>query len=383
MKNLIATCGTSILTNSKEVLNNILGDKKIENLTFEEIKKIEVNLFNKLKEYEPSHRVFGAEINSINLMINENKIGKEKIYLIISDSVEGVIAGNLIKRILLETLDIEKIEICKIENLTITKEHDFARKGLKNLSSKMAEIINRYPTTESLVISPIGGFKAQIFIVGLMAQIYKIKAYYLYEGSERLIELLPLPITLDTEILKRNIEIVLEIRKNDLIEKNELLSYLKKDAELKTFLEEAHIDGVDYYSLSALGTLAFDKLNLELKSFLPKASSKTAEEKSEIFFSNKSEPNSDRIIQTPAFQKILSTIFNVSFVEKVVINYLLPRNKGNIIRLTKSSNKLEGRVLYFEYNTSNGMLGGNIFITENSDEDKVDAALSYLSDVLL
>lgn len=377
MKNLIATCGTSIITNSSLIKGEFLKGRIYSELTPDELNSLETTLYNRLQEFSSENRIFGAEINSISILMKKNKFSGEKIHLIISDSPEGILAGNLIKRLLIEKLKIQKVEIEKIPFLNIGKEFDFAKKGLKNLAFKVASIAGRYPQND-IAVSPIGGFKAQIFIVGLLAQIYKIKSYYLYEGSEHIIDILPLPITLDSGILMRNIEIVSELKKEGLLEKKDIEPYIKKDPELKSFLEEEHIDGKNYFSLSILGSLAYDKLEIELKSSLPAPSKKKPKDKK--YTTKSGESHCEQVTETPEFKKFILALLESSFVEEVILNYYTPGAKGNQVFFNKSSNYSEGRVLSFRYNHKKGMVGGDIFLTESDDENKVNSALIYLKE---
>ncbi|MGL6130886.1 MAG: hypothetical protein ACRCZ9_04600 [Fusobacteriaceae bacterium] len=376
MNNLIVTCGTSIITNSRNIKDEVLKNKKYEDITEDDKKNLEEKIYNRICNFESEARDCGAEINSISMLLKKDKFSGEKIHLIISDSIEGIIAGNLIKRYVSEKIGISKVEIDKIAYLNIGKEFEFAKKGLKNLSLKIASIIEKY--NKDIALCPIGGFKAQIFIAGLIAQIYKVKAYYLYEGSPNIVELLPLPITLDSGILLRNIEIVSELRNEEILEKIEVEPYLKKDPELKIFFEDEHIDGENYYSLSVLGALAYDKLALELKSSLPEPSKKNPRDKK--YITKKDESHCEAVSETPEFKNFINSILEVSFVEQVILNFYTPDSKGKQKFFSKSSNLTEGRVIKFTYNHKKGMVGGNIFLTESDDEDKIDSALIYLKE---
>lgn len=370
MKNiLIATCGTSILTNARDIKKEVIGEKNYNQMTEEEAKKIEKMILDDLRKRDIEDKKCGAELNSTYYLMEKEYFSGNKVYLIVSDSIEGITAGNIIKNLLEEKLSVNKVEIKKIDKLNITKEYDFAKKGLRALSSAVASIIKE--KENDIIISPIGGLKAQIFIVGLIGQLFKIPAYYLYENSTTIVELLPLPISLDMNFFQENIDIISKFAKEGLILKEEINSYLQRDKNLRNILEEEHIDGKNYFALSALGTIAYNKLIQDSISNLPKDA--TEDEKFKEVQYKKNEAHAEQLRTKTECQNFLNTINNISYVKKVIINYYNPDNKGDIIRITKSSSN-EGRVLQFEFNRKLGMLGGMIFLTE-TEEEKLDAAI--------
>lgn len=368
---LIATCGTSILTNARDIKNEILGNRNLNEMTQEEANLLKERIKIKLKDKKANEKECGAELNSTFYLIQENKALMDKIYLIVSDSIEGELAGNIIKNLLIEKLAIKEVEIKKIDKLNISKEHDFAIKGLRNLAGEVSRII-RKNEGNNIMISPIGGLKAQIFVVGLIAQLFKIPAYYLYENSTKIVALLPLPISLDLEFFKENIEVLSKVAKEGMILEKEIGTYLKANPSLRNILKMEKIDGEVYFTLSPLGEVAYEKLTSDIKDKLPRKATK--EEKLMEVQYKKKEAHADQVRTNPKFQNFIKNILEAPYVTKVIINYYTPDNKGDIIRITNSSNKTEGKVLKFEYNNKQGLLGGIIFLTED-DEEKVKASI--------
>lgn len=368
---LIATCGTSIIGNARDIKTEVLGNRNYNQMTKEEGLIIKDKIKNKLKNKNMTDKDFGAELNSTFYLIEKGEFSKKIVYLIVSDTIEGELAGELIKELLIENLKIEKVEIRKIEKLNIAKEYEFSIKGLRNLVGEVTKIIKNN-NTSNIMISPIGGLKAQIFVVGLIAQLFKIPAYYLYENSTEIITLLPLPISLDMEFFKENIEIISKIAKEEIVSKNDIESYLKTIPNLRNILEEVKIGKETYFSLSPLGEIAYEKLNFDCISKLPRDAKKEEKLKEVQFKGN--EAHADQIRTNSKFQNFTKNILEAPYVIKMIINYYNPKNKGDIIRLTKSSNEKEGRVIRFEYNNKQGILGGSIFITEQ-DEEKIEAGI--------
>lgn len=367
---LIATCGTSILTNARDIKNELLGNRNLNEMTQEEATLLKERIKIKLKDKKANEKECGAELNSTFYLIEENGV-LDKIYLIVSDSIEGELAGNIVKELLMEKLSIKEVEIKKIDKLNISKEYDFAIKGLRNLAGEVSRIIKRNEVN-NIMISPIGGLKAQIFIVGLIAQLFKIPAYYLYENSTKIVTLLPLPISLDLEFFKENIEVLSKVAKEGMILEKEIGSYLKANPSLRNILEMEKIDGEVYFTLSPLGEVAYEKLTSDIREKLPREATK--EEKLIEPQYKKGESHADQVRTNPKFKNFIDNILGAPYVTKVIINYYTPDNKGDTIRITDSSNKAEGKVLKFEYNNKQGLLGGTIFLTENDDE-KIKASI--------
>lgn len=368
---LIATCGTSILTNARDIKNEILGDRNFNEMLQEESVLLKERIKAKLKDKKANEKECGVELNSTFYLIQKNEALMDKIYLIVSDSIEGELAGNIIKDLLIEKLSIKEVEIKKIDKLNISKEHDFAIKGLRNLAGEVSRIIRKW-AGNNIMISPIGGLKAQIFVVGLIAQLFKIPAYYLYENSTKIVALLPLPISLDLEFFKENIEVLSKVVKEGMILEKEIGTYLKANPSLRNILEMEKIDGELYFILSPLGEIAYEKLTSDIKDKLPRNA--TEEEKLMEVQYKKKEAHADQVRTNPKFQNFIKNILETPYVTKVIINYYTPDNKGDTIKITDSSNKTEGKVLKFEYNNKQGLLGGIIFLTED-DEEKVKASI--------
>ena len=86
---LIATCGTSILTNNKEIYKDILGDRYLNSISEDEAKVIKGKILDYLKDKKVFDRKCGAELNSTYYILEKKYFSNQKIYLVVSDSEEG------------------------------------------------------------------------------------------------------------------------------------------------------------------------------------------------------------------------------------------------------------------------------------------------------
>lgn len=364
--NIIATCGTSIITNAKRRLN--LKDE----IQGEELKKI---ILKDLKGKEMSNKDYGAEINAFFNLSTKNNCNDGNLFLIIGDNKDGRLAGEIIDEVLMEKSSLGDIKTIEIEGLNCQKEYEFAKKGLRNLAKEICHLINTKKLYEgNTFILPIGGFKAQIFIVGLLAQVFGIKAYYMFEGFNEIIELPPLPISFDKQFFIDNLEFFMKLKKEEPLEKTEIESFLKKDPKLKNLITEEKIDKVKFVELSALGEIFYEKLSLENKGNLPKNSDKIADEKYKNHLFKNNEAHAKVVYNTSRFQRFLNFLHGIEYVEQVIINGNSQSNKGTQIFINLSGNEKEGRVLHCKFNDKKGMLDMDIYLTENTI-DKINAAM--------
>jgi len=371
--NIIATCGTSIITNAKRRL------KVKEDIQEDELKKI---ILKDLKEGNLDERKYGAEINAFYNYSKKNDSDATNLYLIISDTKDGRLAGEIINEILMENSSLDNIEILEIEGLNSEKQHEFAKKGLRNLARDICSLISEKKLHEgNTLIFPLGGFKAQIFIVGLLAQIYGIKSYYMFEGFNEIIELPPLPISFDRQFFINNFQFFIMLKGNDPVKQNDIESLLKKAPKLRNLITIEKIDNIKYVELSALGEILYDRLSSANKSNLPKNSDKTADEKDQIHLFKGNEAHARVIYETSRFKSFLNFLHKIEYVERIIINGNSQSNKGDQIFITKSGNDKEGRVLHCKFNDKKGMLDLDIQLTENT-EAKIDAAMIDINDRL-
>lgn len=169
--------------------------------------------------------------------------------MLASDTAEGNLTAEIIREILLERMEFEKGDIKVIDGLNSEKENEFAKKGLRNLSSAVADVISKHNPND-IVITPIGGFKAQIFITGLIAQVFGIKAYYMFEAFNEVIELLPLPISFDYNLFSNNIEFFTILAgSKELVEYSEIAGIVEREPILKNLIKEEKIYGKNMLNL--------------------------------------------------------------------------------------------------------------------------------------
>ena len=189
-RSLICTVGASLVS-------NILRDEELKKLyEAKEVEKIGQYLVDK-KEDPEKDQMFGAEINSIASIVALNYISERRhLHFLVSDTNDGKKVGAILKYYFERSkLAFEKVEVHVVDRLDDARMEDFKRYGLRNLIKKIAEIIR--VENNDVVINATGGYKAQIAFALALGQGLKIPVYYRFERFKYVIELFPLPLTLD------------------------------------------------------------------------------------------------------------------------------------------------------------------------------------------
>ena len=206
-------------------------------------KKLVPNAFDYLKEKA------SAEIASITKFVSEKNLKKEDVllYFIISDTAHSLLAAQIISEHLKEegfAIDSKK-QLKVIRALSVQNGEDFENRGLPNLAEEISNI-KKYESKVAtdnkekveIYINITGGYKGVLPYASLIAQMYEIPVFYIYENSEDLIYLPQMPLAFDPLLaeeyyywlkerdLKGNID-------NDVLEELKGYGFVKKNHEGK------------------------------------------------------------------------------------------------------------------------------------------------------
>lgn len=154
-----------------------------------------------------------AEITSIRKIIDDLKENIE-VHLITTDTVSSVIAAGIIAGFLPEIIPGIKVhyqqEIYKggekagsvCADLQVTDRDKFARDGLRRLVDKVDWLVASLGK-ENLAINITGGYKAVIPYLTIIAQIYNLPIYYVFEDTDSLLKIPHIPIDVDWNIFNK------------------------------------------------------------------------------------------------------------------------------------------------------------------------------------
>jgi len=252
---IICTVGTSLLTNidtpykpeagiSAELHEKLQQARRSDN---------DVALLKLLLEIEPTSRICGAEINSIEDALTTKSLNLRHLFLFVSDTVDGRKMGDLLARYYRQRrdLDLETSEFVAVEKLQDKEPKDFKIHGLRNLVREMGKVIQRY-TSDRIVINATGGYKAQIAIAVVIGQTLGIPVLYRHERFSEIIDFPPMPVAFDYSLLGENSALLTDFERGEafsLAEVGEL------DERLRVLLEEVDVDGEPVFELGAIGEI--------------------------------------------------------------------------------------------------------------------------------
>lgn len=263
---VICTVGASLLTNA----NRDSAPDRLKQL---------VNAF-KEKDYtkanqliaaiqDPFDKSLGAEINSIaNIVKRELLTSRQQMYLLVSDTTAGEQTGEILKGYFEKNkngLDFNSVKIVKIEKLNDKKRFEFKFYGLRNLVKEMARCIKE--SGNRCIINATGGYKATIAYSTLLGQALNVPVYYLFESFDEIIELLQVPVKLDTTLYRKYSRLFAMLEYENVVEEEKLLkkfdyaSWAKVPEELKILLERTSIDSKYYLALNPLGQIYLESVN--------------------------------------------------------------------------------------------------------------------------
>ena len=199
-----SSCLSNKATKSEKILLTSIIQKKffhfknkIENGQI----KQQIKVFGNYKPY-PNFQA-SAEIQSINqLLLHPKWEGKKiRLHLIATDSQASELAGEIVKTYYHRNPNVEVISIQKIKNLQIDKSDQFLDDGIQLLVNYIHQQINKpinYKGSNQKIgglLNITSGYKGITPILTIIGQLLKIPLVYLYERSDNLIEIPPLPLS--------------------------------------------------------------------------------------------------------------------------------------------------------------------------------------------
>jgi putative CRISPR-associated protein (TIGR02619 family) len=188
-----------------------------------------------------------AEIQTIEAIAKKTEFAGQDfhIHLLTTETVLSKLAAKIIKKAYEGNARIKVVAIKKVIGLQVENPDRFDEIGFENLVSGIRDIQNKKDIT---ILNISGGYKGVVPIATILGQIYGINLNYIYEDTERLIEIGNLPIHFDwarTESLKpflgveyhdiwqkeNGIEIAKLLAKGDIFWNNDTKSFKIKEGE--------------------------------------------------------------------------------------------------------------------------------------------------------
>lgn len=280
---LICTVGTSLFeSNLKNLSENTQG--KPDNWNFIKQYFLEGNLkliADELLKIDPSSRICGAEINTIEAAKTKKWLSLENLIFLVSDTESGRNTGKVLEYYYSQRKDfnLKNIEVKVIDYLQDAEPQKFKTIGLRNLVRVIGEYISKFGA-KNCSIDATGGYKAQIAIAVLMGQALDIPVYYKHERFNEIIDFPPLPVSLDYDLLGKNAHLFTELEKGIDICYSEIEEF---DEKLRVFLDEVKVDNEYLFTLNPIGQLYLTTFRLRYPKAVNLKELSTSERKEPTF----------------------------------------------------------------------------------------------------
>ncbi len=243
---IIITVGTSILMNLKRDHQDLY--QMVENERYADAAR-------KIAGHDiPTVKKMSAELNSTISMIESGMIETLRCILITSDTDGGRKSARLLEKIFSSentSYGFENVNSVDVAGLSDSRFEVFRKTGLTNLVSVICSLIRQYQG--GVAINNTGGYKAEIAFAGIIGQAFAVPVYYQFEDFSNIIELPPLPVSVDVLLWKDNLEMFMELK-----EKNEVRladEWNTGDERLSQVIETMDIDGETWLALTPAGHL--------------------------------------------------------------------------------------------------------------------------------
>lgn len=252
---LICTVGTSLFENNlKNLSENTVGKPNNWQLIkkYYDVKNFDL-LAKELLKVDPTSRICGAEINTIEAAKSKKWLNLQNLIFLVSDTDAGRETGKLLKKYYAQRNDLtlKNVEVEEIKNLQDPEPKKFKTVGLRNLVRVIGFYLDKFGV-KNCAIDATGGYKAQIAIAVLIGQALDIPVYYKHERFNEIIDFPPLPISLDFDLLGRNAHILTFFEKGNDLKLSEIENF---DEKLRVFLDEIEVDNDYLFTLNAIGQL--------------------------------------------------------------------------------------------------------------------------------
>jgi len=218
MLKVITTVGTSIFDKYEEADSAHKVNRNYINKPFsgsdEKRNKREKEKIKKWINYVDDKYKISAEIKSLLKLKEEKKDEELDVYLLATDTVASSLAAEIVK----EFLEKENFRVHFDPRYDVIRDlqvEDFDRfeKGKNNLINRISELIDEFVKDErsnkkrkfireNVVFNITGGYKGIIPILTILAQLYEVRLFYVFEESSDAIAIPRIPINFDPFLLE-------------------------------------------------------------------------------------------------------------------------------------------------------------------------------------
>ena len=222
-----------------------------------------------------------------------------------------------------------------------------------------------------MCVCTVGGYKAEIFLVGLMAQILHLKSYFMFDEFDEVTEISPLPMKIDYDFYLENKEFFKLLDRKEKVKESEIKEILDKNPRLKNFIEFDEENGESYVEFSAMGEFYMKRMTST--SNLPLSTSKHSPADKEMEGSIK---------VTDELENIVNSLKCSPYVEKLKVVYYNPDRNIAFSKFSLAQNYHEQMIVSLEYKCRKGVAGIDLY-TVGGTEKVMKSLLAYFNENFL
>ena len=146
----------------------------------------------------------------------------DAIYLLHTDTDDGLICAECVAELVKEMFGCS-VTLKKIEGLQVKDAVRFRRQGMNNLFAVLKQLTEPYDYDESVkvLLNVTGGFKSVVPFVTLYGLLRRLDIVYIFEFSDSMILLPPLPVQFDYERLGQAAEALRKIQEEGAMKRDD------------------------------------------------------------------------------------------------------------------------------------------------------------------
>jgi putative CRISPR-associated protein (TIGR02619 family) len=200
-RTIVCTVGTSIANGCKSIQSYYQRTSSWD----EDISALKSEIESKLAPMLASDEVFVRGCAEIHSLYRLDCGPSDEVILLTSDTAEGMACGTILKSTIQQIFGVENVSLTRVQGLQARDGERLKKQGIPYLINLLTPVLQdpqrRY--AGGVILNPTGGFKGVVPFMTVLGMLYGAKVVYIFEFSNQLVTLPPLPVTLDPEIFER------------------------------------------------------------------------------------------------------------------------------------------------------------------------------------
>jgi putative CRISPR-associated protein (TIGR02619 family) len=172
----------------------------------EDTSELRQQIRDRLKTFDLSARAGRVSASAeLNILERLPAQADDRVLLFATDTADGRACAEELARVAQEALAIDQIRVLRVQGLQVRDADTLRRTGLTNLLRLLIDHLadDQLRYQGGCVLCPNGGFKGVVPFMSVLGMIFRAPVVYVFEFSETLINLPPIPITFATDLFDR------------------------------------------------------------------------------------------------------------------------------------------------------------------------------------